>query len=325
MSDEAPLVTVLVATSGRGRTVRRTLRHLRAQTIGRRIELVLIGPDEGSFGDLADEETAGFARCRRMAVGPFDEVERAFVPGIRAATAPIVALLENHVYPEPGWAAAVVAAFDGPWSAVGSVITNANTRTATSWVEHFMTYGRHDETAKGGEVDRIPRNNSAFRRDVLLAFGDALPDALARDGGLLDMLRRDGHRFHRETRARMQHLNPSLARSMLRLRFHSGRASADTRARTAGWSRARRLGYALASPAFPFLRLRAMWRGLRSHPARAELPRIAPMLALALAVDAVAQAVGFALGAGRSAVRAGLYDLDREPHLDAGDRASFMA
>ena len=106
MSDEAPLVTVLVATSGRGRTVRRTLRHLRAQTIGRRIELVLIGPDEGSFGDLADEETAGFARCRRMAVGPFDEVERAFVPGIRAATAPIVALLENHVYPEPGWAAA---------------------------------------------------------------------------------------------------------------------------------------------------------------------------------------------------------------------------
>ena len=48
-------------------------------------------------------------------------------------------------------------------------------------------------------------------------------------------------------------------------------------------------------------------------------------LALALVLDAVAQATGFAFGAGRSAVKAGLYDLDREPHLDAADRARFLA
>ena len=318
MSTAAPALTVLVATSGRGRTVRRTLRHLRAQTIADCVEIILIGPEASSFDDLAPAETAGFAQCRRLGIGPFDEVERAFVPGIRAATAPLVALLENHVYPDPDWAAAIVRAFAGPWSAVGSIITNANTDTATSWVEHLMTYGRHDETARGGEVARIPRNNSAFRRDVLLAFGDGLPDALARDGGLLDTLRRDGHRLFREAGARMRHLNPSLTRSMLRLRFHSGRASADTRARAEGWSRGRRMLYAAASPAFPLLRLRA-------HPARAEMPVIAPLLALALVLDAVAQATGFALGAGRSAVKAGLYDLDREPHLDAADRARFMA
>jgi hypothetical protein len=325
MTAAAPALTVLVATSGRGRTVRRTLRHLSAQTIAERVEVILIGPEASSFDDLAPAETAGFAHCRRLDIGPFDEVERAFVPGIRAATAPLVALLENHVYPERGWAAAIVRAFEGPWSAVGSIITNANTDTATSWVEHLMTYGRHDETARGGEVARIPRNNSAFRRDVLLAFGDGLPDVLARDGGLLDTLRRDGHRFFRETGARMRHLNPSLTRSMLRLRFHSGRASADTRARAEGWSRGRRMLYAVASPAFPLLRLRAMWPGLRAHPARAEMPVIAPLLALALVLDAVAQATGFAFGAGRSAVNAGLYDLDREPHLDAADRARFMA
>lgn len=55
------------------------------------------------------------------------------------------------------------------------------------------------------------------------------------------------------------------------------------------------------------------------------MPVIAPLLALALVLDAVAQATGFAFGAGRSAVKAGLYDLDREPHLDAADRARFMA
>lgn len=324
MTAAAPALSVLVATSGRGRTVRRTLRHLRAQSIADRVEVILIGPEESSFDDLGASETAGFARCRRLGIGPFDEVERAFVPGIRSASAPIVALLENHVYPDPDWARAVVRAFEGPWTAVGSVISNANGATATSWVEHFMTYGQHDETAKGGEVTRIPRNNSTFRREALLAFGDRLPDVLARDGGLLDALRRDGRRFWRAGDARMRHLNPSRLRSMLRLRFHSGRASADTRARTAGWSPARRLLYVATSPAFPVLRLRAMWPGLRAHPARAEMPTIAPLLALVLVLDAVAQAAGFALGAGRSAVKAGLYDLDREPHLNAADRARFM-
>jgi hypothetical protein len=147
---------------------------------------------------------------------------------------------------------------------------------------------------------------------------------LARDGGLLEALQRSGHRFFREPGARMQHLNPSRLGSMLRLRLQSARASADTRARTAGWSPARRILYVAASPLFPILRLRALWPRLRAHPARAVLPRIAPLLALVLLVDAVGQAIGFALGAGNSAARAGQYDLDREPHLNAADRARFM-
>jgi hypothetical protein len=324
MISTSPALAVLVVTSRRGATLRRTLRHLQAQTIVDRIELFLIGPDEDSFDDLDPAETAGFAHCRRVGVGPIEEVERAFVPGILAATAPVVALLENHVYPDPDWGAAIVRAFEGSWSVVGSIITNANTDTATSWVEHFLTYGFHDESAAGGEVTRVPRNNSAFRRDVLMTFGAQLPDILARDGGLLEALQRSGHRFFREPGARMQHLNPSRLGSMLRLRLQSARASADTRARTAGWSPARRILYVAASPLFPILRLRALWPRLRAHPARAVLPRIAPVLALVLLVDAVGQAIGFALGAGNSAARAGQYDLDREPHLNAADRARFM-
>ena len=79
MTAAAPALSVLVATSGRGRTVRRTLRHLRAQSIADRVEVILIGPEESSFDDLGASETAGFARCRRLGIGPFDEVERAFV------------------------------------------------------------------------------------------------------------------------------------------------------------------------------------------------------------------------------------------------------
>jgi hypothetical protein len=324
MTPTPPALAVLVVTSHRGATLRRTLLYLQTQTIADRIELFLIGPDGDSFDDLDPSATAGFGRCCPMAIGPIEEVERAFAPGILAASAPVVALLENHVYPDPDWGAAIVRAFEGPWSVVGSVITNANTDTATSWVEHFLTYGFHDEAAPGGEVARVARNNSAFRRDVLMAFGAQLPDILARDGGLLETLQRGGHRFFREPRARMQHLNPSRLGSMLRLRVQSARASSDTRARAGRWSRGRRLLYVAASPLFPMLRLRALWPRLRAHPARGVLLRIAPLLALALVVESVGQALGFAFGAGDSAVRAGQYDLDRAPHLNAADCAHFM-
>ncbi|MDX1380640.1 MAG: hypothetical protein R3233_05940 [Xanthomonadales bacterium] len=317
-------MTVIMATPERGATLRRPLRFLGQQTLRERIELILIGPRSESFDDLEPALLAGFAACQILAVGTIDEVERAFAPGIQAASAPVVALLENHVYPNPEWANAVVRAHAGPWQVVGCVISNANTATATSIVEHLLSYIFHDEGAPVGEVDRVSRNNTTYKRDALTAFGERLPDLLARDGGLMEELRRGGARFYRADGARLAHLNPSLTGAMLNLRLHSARASAATRARTGRWGVGRRLLYVLASPLFPLLRLRALWPRLTSPPLRSEVPRIAPLLLLALLVDAFGQAAGFALGEGDSAVTAGRYDLDREPFLTAADRAEFM-
>jgi hypothetical protein len=151
-----------------------------------------------------------------------------------------------------------------------------------------------------------------------------LSDVLARDGGLMEDLKKKGARFYREPLARMSHLNPSLPGSMLRLRLQSARASSSTRARSGNWSPLRRAIYVLASPLFPLLRIRALWSRLWSPPVRSELPRIAPLLLLALLVDAIGQATGFAFGEGNSALNAGQYDLDREPYLTPADVAEFM-
>ncbi|MGH9817451.1 MAG: hypothetical protein ACRD6I_15375 [Candidatus Acidiferrales bacterium] len=206
---------------------------------------------------------------------------------------------------------------------MGSVICNANPETATSWVEHFLSYGFHDESSSGGEVSRVSRNNTTFKRTILEAFADRLPDALARDGGLLDELQRRGQRFYLEPKARLLHLNLSRLGPMLMLRVFSARAAAATRARTGGWSLGRRLLYVAGSPVFPLLRLRTLWPRLRKHPARNVLPRIAPLLTVALVLDAFGQALGFAFGAGHSAERAGRYDLERQPYLSPMDRARF--
>jgi hypothetical protein len=112
---------------------------------------------------------------------------------------------------------------------------------------------------------------------------------------------------------------------MLTLRLHSARASSATRARTGKWSAGRRMLYVIASPVFPLLRLRTLWPRLSRPPLRKQLLRISPLLAVALLVDAIGQASGFALGEGKSALKAGRYDLDREPFLTAADRAEFMS
>ena len=319
----APELAVVLVTPSAGRILRGTLRSLREQTVHDRIEIILVGPDPGSFDDLEAAETAGFAGKRTIAAGAILETERALGMGAALARAPVVALLENHVYPDPGWAAAILEAHRGPWAAVGSVIDNANPDSATSWVEHLMSYGFHDSSMPGGERARVSRNNLVFKRSVLDGFGARLPEALARDGGLLEEVQRAGGRFYRETGARLAHLNVSLLVPMLTLRIYSARARAATRARTEGWAPPKRLLYVLASPAFPLLRLRALLPRIRSRSGPRVPGSIWPLLAVTLLFDAFGQAIGFAAGAGRSAERAGHFDLDRHRYLSRVDRAQF--
>ena len=57
------------------------------------------------------------------------------------AHAPIVALAEDHCFPEPGWADALIRAHQGPWAVVGPVVRNANPATIVSWCDFVIGYG----------------------------------------------------------------------------------------------------------------------------------------------------------------------------------------
>jgi hypothetical protein len=320
---ETPALTVVLVTPSDGSILRGTLRCLREQTVRDRIEIVLVGPDATAFDDLDPASMRDFATWRTVAAGTILEIERALGVGAMEARAPLVALLENHVYPDRDWAQAVLAAHRGPWVAVGSVVDNANPYSAASWVEHLLSYGFHDSSMPGGETNRVSRNNLVFKRTVLSEYGARLPDALARDGGLLEEVQRRGGRCYRETAARLGHLNVSCLGPALTLRVFSARARAATRARVEAWAPAKRWLYVLASPVFPLLRLRALWPRLRARSGAKVPARIWPLLGFTLLFDALGQAIGFAAGAGRSAERAGHFDLDRPRYMSSADRARF--
>ena len=101
--EPSPALSVVLPTSRGLANVARTIRALRAQTIRHRLELVIVAPSQSIPLDPALIE--GFAGLQVVGVRDVtSSSNRARVAGIRVARAPVVALAEDHSFPEPGWA-----------------------------------------------------------------------------------------------------------------------------------------------------------------------------------------------------------------------------
>ena len=318
-----PGLSVVLVTPGRFAMVRRTVRHLRDQSIADRIELVLVAPSASTFDDVEPGELDGFAGVVRVETGsPILCVNRASAPGIRAASAPIVALVEDHAFPVPGWAESLIQAYRGPWSAVGMAMANANPFGGLSWTNILIAYGRWLEPDRGFEVDSLPGHNVSYRREVMLElFGDRLEAMMARDSGLHQEMRAKGHRMYVEPGAEVAHLNPSQLGATATLRFQAGRLYGGNRAVRERWPLWKRLLYIATSPLIPFVRFSRFYRDFfrAGAPQRRLWPRIAPALLYGLALDGAGQALGYAFGPGATRERLARFEIDRWRHLSRRD------
>ena len=319
----APRLSIVLACSDAYPTIAATLGYLRAQTGKESIELVLVACSKQALA-LPENAVEGFQGCKIVEIGAFETIGQANAAGVRAASAPIVAFAEDHCFPEPGWAAALLRAHEGPWAAVGPVIANANPRSAVSWADYLIGYGPWADPTPSSEVDLLPGHNSSYKRDVLLGYGDRLEAMLASESVLHMDLRAHGERLYLSSDARAAHVNFSLTRSWLGVQVHNGRVFGAARA--ASWSLARRIVYAAASPLIPVVRCwRAAGALLAPGRPRRELPRVLPALALGLSLDGLGQMLGYALGAGRSAARMADYEFRRVDHVRSDERSLFAS
>jgi len=318
----APRLSVILATRGRFATLARTVGHLRRQTIRDQLELVLVTPTRTGL-ELDESAVAGFAAVRVVEVGEFRSVGRSNAAGVRAAAAPVVALGEDHCFPEPEWAERLVAAHREPWAAVGPGVRNANPGSAVSWADLLIAYGHWLVPSPSREADYLPGHNSSYKRDALLAFGDRL-DALMEVETLLHWeLRARGHRLWLETSARVAHTNFSRWSPWLRAHFHHGRvfASARGRSRSLAW----RALYAAGSQFIPAVRFARLWRHLPSAEIRRRCLRVLPTLVVGLVVDALGQLIGYAAGSGGSARHVAEFEVERYRFLRRADRLAEPA
>ena len=305
-------MSVILITPDSFETLRRTMGALRRQTVRERLELVIVGPSTDRLA-IAESDLEGFAGRRIVEIGEMTSSSVARAAGIRAASASVVALTEDHCFPASDWAEALIARHREPWAGVGPAFQNANPANATSWGNFLIEYGEFAAPAVFGERHHIPGHNSSYKREVLLTYGDALSDRLEAESPMQWDLQSKGHRFCLEPEARTFHLNYERFGPSCELRFHGGRLFAANRARN--WSLARRAFYTLASPLIPLVRMaRVVQRARRIHP-RPGLLRLLPAVAVLLILDALGEMAGYALGSGRAMQEVSADEFHRERFL----------
>lgn len=310
-------LSIIILTPDRFATISKTLRHLERQTVVAQLEIVIVAPSAAS---LAPDEAClrPFHSWSVVEVGPMVSTARARAAGVRAASAPIVAFAEDHSYPEPDWAEALIRRHQENWVAVGPAMANANPRTITSWANLLIEYSEWLHPCSSGEREHLPGHNSSYKSAALLEYGERLEQMLDAESILHWDLRRKGRRLYLEGAARTNHENFSRPLSCVPLRFNGGRLFAAARSQT--WPRWRRALFALGAPLIPFLRFARIARELlRPGRPRHLLPRVAPTLFGGLIVDGAGELAGYAFGAGGAMAILSDMEFHRARYLDQED------
>ncbi len=309
----SPVMSVVIVTPDDYETIRETIRYLRDQTVRDRLELIIVAASAETF-EVEQSELKDFFRYRVIGVGKICSIASANAAGLGQATAPIVAFVEEHSYPDPEWAEALIKAHQQPWAAVGPVMRNANPERLTSWADFLISYGRWVEPALAGVIDHLPGHNSSYKRQILLDYGAMLEGMLEAESVLHWDLGAKHYQLYLEPAAKTSHLNFERLSSWVSAQFHSGHLFAITRAKR--WSLLRRLFYIGGTPLVPMVRLWRILRHLRRTKKQYHLfPQILPVLILGLVINAAGEMAGHLLGVGNAKERMRDLEFHRSRHL----------
>lgn len=312
---KAPELSVILAAPDGYDSVRQTVAHLRAQTARDRLELLLVLPRQDAAVEKA--ELADFPWLERVESSP-GSIGRANAAGVRQASADVVVLAEDHCFPDPGWAEALLDAHREEWAAVGPGVRNANPASAVSWADFFIGYGPWMLPAKRREADFLPGHNSSYKREVLLAYGAELEQMLEAETVLHWDLRQRGERLLLEPAAAVAHTNFSLWRSWIPVQYHAGRLFAGSRILgMPGWKRA---VYVVGAPLIPLLRLARIARQAAAAGLLGRFAASLHALVTGLVLDGLGQFMGYLAGAGAARENVAKYEYRRIDHITEHDR-----
>jgi Glycosyl transferase family 2 len=180
--------------------------------------------------------------------------DAAVLIGIREARAPIVALLEEHCIVLPKWARALVEAHKEPWGAVCGAVINGNPGLGMSNAEFLATRNiRWQSPAERCQLSMIDGDNSAYKRDILLNYGDQLGPMLRAEAVLLLKMQEDGYKLLLEPAARYIHIGEASFHTLPSTLFYWHRVFGYSRTLVFHWSALQRLRRLIMLPLLPWL------------------------------------------------------------------------
>ena len=309
---DGPQMSVVIITPDTYGTIRRTIEYLKAQTVKDKLELVIVTQSGDGF-EINPGELGGFHGFQIVSAGEIISLGQAMAAGVRSASAPVVVFSEDHVFPTPGWAEALIESHKNNRAAVGPVICNAKPENSISWADIMIGYSPWLYPSGGGEMDHLPGHNSSYKRDILLQYGDDLGGLLEAESVLHWDLVSRGYKLYLEPEAKIYHLNFCVFPTFLKVNLYMGRTFAATRRQS--WSRLKRTAFALGSLLIPFVRF---YRIVRNYPGSIDIlktkPQVYPILASGLVASSIGEMIGYIYGPGDSRRKALEYHFHRDLH-----------
>ena len=311
ISPHSQLSVVMVGYFG-SENFRMALDHLRSQTVSTLLEIIIVTRSRKEL-NLASTNLEGFSDYKILEIGEFESEGAAKSAGVMAASAHLVAFMEDHSYPEPLWAEVLINAHsNGNFAVVGPVMLNANPHCGISWGFFLVLYSQWLVAKPQKEVRHLPGNQSCYRRELLLKYRSRLSEMLEAESVLQWDLLKKGHQLYQDPTARVYHLNLSRLGPILSECYLYSRIFAGNRAH--GWSGIRRNFYALGSTLLPLIRLRRILKDAsRARLGMAVILRALMPLFLTLCVGSVGELIGYAFGKGKAQER--LFGVMSKHHL----------
>lgn len=309
-------LSVILITASDYRRLRKTVRHLAAQDVADRMQLILVCR-EASDLEVPIEDTRSFGELTVFEVGPLQSTGEPRAQAVSAARGAITVFAEDHCFPQPGWARAIVAAHAAGHTAVGPSMSNANPETSLSWADISLNFGPSVDQQISESTSLLCWHNTSYSTE-LLQQQDDLASLLEAEGVFFRRLEESRGSLFRTAEANVRHINISSLRGFILGQFWGTRLFWATLTRVEEWSWARRLFFAIASPA---LAVRRFLRGL------AELRRIAPaktrsampFLVIGSVVLTAGAVAGLLRGSGNSMKYRLSLEFERETHLAKGE------
>jgi hypothetical protein len=267
------------------------------QTVANRIEIIFVVSSHKQCG-LDETEFACFHSWQVIEIGTIKSIAHGFTAGILRAHAPVVALTEDHSFPDINWAQALITAHQQPCAAVGPSIKNGNPDNMISWADFYASYSEWAQPVISGPVRHLPGHNSSYKKDFLLTYGDQLKSLMQAESVLHRHLRARRYQLWLESNTCTLHLNFTAWTPWIKAQYHTGRQFAATWAQPWSWSR--RILFTTASPGIPLVRLWRIQKHIRLAHTAGFFIRLLPMLLAGLLANGLGQMVGYASGAGDS-------------------------
>ena len=173
-------------------------------------------------------------------------IYEARVLGINASTGTHICIMEDHCFPSPTWAEALIRRLEEGWTGVGSVYQPANPQTCLAQAIHLLTYGEWLSPVPPGEIAYLSGSSSAYRREALQQLDESYGHQKPAVHLAQKDLRAAGGTFTVEPNAMVHHFDASVWHGAFGTLLALGRTLGHCR--STSWPTLKKLAFGLAMP-----------------------------------------------------------------------------